>query len=268
MIIQCSNIPDGTVISQDGVEISYNVQGKGKPAIVLIPGWTNSKTIWDDQISHFSEKYKVIAIDLAGHGKSANNRDKWTMSAYGDDVVAVVNKLRLKDVVLVGFSMGGFVVFEAEKKIPEKVSGIVLVDAFRDVEYSIPIELAEKQYNDLVEKLNNPSPEKFSGFKNNQETNYKRLLAMYEEFSTIGWLESLENGIRWRNNKTIKALQNVQSPLIAINSDLSPSNVEAFQKYVPSFKAHIVENTSHVIMWDAPDEFNRLLDEAILDFSK
>jgi pimeloyl-ACP methyl ester carboxylesterase len=140
IIIQCSNKPDGTVISPDGVEISYNVQGKGKPAIVLIPGWTNPKTIWDDQISHFSEKYKVIAIDLAGHGKSANNRDKWTMSAYGDDVVAVVNKLRLKDVVLVGFSMGGFVVFETEKKIPEKVSGIVLVDAFRDVEYSIPIE--------------------------------------------------------------------------------------------------------------------------------
>jgi pimeloyl-ACP methyl ester carboxylesterase len=267
ILYQCTNQSEKTTLSADGVEISFNVQGKGKPALVFIPGWTNPKTIWDDQVAHFSEKYKVVTIDLAGHGESGNNRDDWTMSAYGDDVVAVVNKLRLKNIVLVGFSMGGFVAFEAEKNFPDKVNGLVLVDVIRDVEYNIPLEIAEKQFNGLIEKLKNPSPEKF-GFKRNLEENYNKLLSIYEGYSTKGWLESLENAFHWMNDKTIEALENVQSPITAINSDISPTNIEAFQKYVPTYKANIVENTSHAIMWDAPDEFNRLLDESIKDFSK
>lgn len=42
--------------------------------------------------------------------------------------------------------------------------------------------------------------------------------------------------------------------------------MEAFRKYVPSFKANIIRGTGHVLMWDAPDEFNRLLEESIREF--
>jgi pimeloyl-ACP methyl ester carboxylesterase len=44
--------------------------------------------------------------------------------------------------------------------------------------------------------------------------------------------------------------------------------MEAFRKYVPSFKANIITGSGHVIMWDAPDEFNRLLEESIQEFMK
>ena len=45
-----------------------------------------------------------------------------------------------------------------------------------------------------------------------------------------------------------------------------PTNIEAFQKYAPTFKAKIVKDVGHLVMWDNPEEFNRLLEESIREF--
>ena len=92
-------------ISSDSIAISFNTLGKGKPAIIFVPGWTNPKSVWDEQMAHFSQKYQAVAIDLPGCGASGNNRTDWTMKAFGNDVVSVINKLKIDEVVLVGFSM-------------------------------------------------------------------------------------------------------------------------------------------------------------------
>lgn len=270
ILYQCTNQSEKTTLSSDGVEISFNVQGKGKPALVFIPGWTNPKTIWDDQVALFSEKYKVVTIDLAGHGESGNNRENWTISAFGDDVVAVIKKLKLKDVVLVGFSMGGQVVIEATKKVPKKVRGTILVDTMKDLEKKLPMDIVDKQYAGIIEFLNNPIIERSEGrtFKRNIEDNFNRIVAMYDGASTIGWKESLKGVFQWQNEESIESLKSINTPIIAINSDRSPTNIEAFRKYVPSFEVKIIKDTGHVVMWDAPDEFNQLLDETIMEFSK
>jgi len=271
ILYQCTNQSKKTTMSSDGVEISFNAQGKGKPAIVFIHGWTNNKTIWDDQVAHFSEKYKVVTIDLAGHGESGNNRQDWTISAFGKDVVAVINKLKLKDVILVGFSMGGPVVVEASTYIPQKVRGIIFVDTLKDIELKRQLEMAEKQYEGLLQVLSNPSPEMFRGryFKRNLDVQFERVLTMYEDdFSTIGWKESLEGTMYWYNEECTETLKEINAPVVAINSDNSPTNIEALRKYLPSFQVNIVNNTGHVVMWDAPDEFNQLFDSTIKDFLK
>jgi len=81
------------VVSSDGVKISYEVREKGDPAIVLVHGWSNTRELWDAQISHFSQKHKVVALDLADFGESGNNRSSWTMKSFSEDVIAVVEKL-------------------------------------------------------------------------------------------------------------------------------------------------------------------------------
>ena len=136
IILSCMSDSVGTAVSSDGVEISYHKKGKGKPALVFVHGWTNNKTIWDSQVAHFSEKYKVVTIDLAGHEASGNNRNKWSMTAFRDDVVAVIHKLKLKQVVLVGFSLGGPVTIEVANKVPGLIDGVILVDAINDIAIS------------------------------------------------------------------------------------------------------------------------------------
>ncbi|MEK0338506.1 MAG: hypothetical protein QQN41_13840, partial [Nitrosopumilus sp.] len=72
--------------------------------------------------------------------------------------------------------------------------------------------------------------------------------------------------IKWQNEHCTNSIKAVKSPIIAINSDLQPTNVEAFRKYAPTFKAKIVGDVGHLIMWDNTEEFNRLLEESIQEF--
>ena len=66
-------------------------------------------------MDHFAFQYTVVAIDLGGHRESGLNQDTWTMVAFGQDVVAVVEQLELHQVILIGNSMGGTVSVEAAR---------------------------------------------------------------------------------------------------------------------------------------------------------
>ena len=264
----CTNEPDNVAISQDGVKISFDKQGEGEPTLVFIHGWSNNRSIWDSQISHFSEKYRVITIDLAGFGKSGNNRNTWTMSSFGEDVVAVINQLKLNQVVLVGFSMGGPVIIETAKKAPEHIAGLVLVDILQNIEMKYSpamIGYIDSSYMDLV---TSPTPEKLEGvfYKKNPDASFERVLSMLKDAPRIGWKESLNEFCRWCNEDCNESLKKIQASIISINSDSEPTNVEAFRKCVPSFKVKIIPDVGHVIFWDSPEEFNRLLEESIQEF--
>ena len=100
--------------------------------------------------------------------------------------------------------------------------------------------------------------------KTNPETAYQRVLTMLGNDPDItGWRESINGFMDWHNEKKMEALKQCRVPILAINSDMQPTNVEAFRKIIPSFDAKIVPGSGHVIMWDATDEFNRLLEECV-----
>jgi pimeloyl-ACP methyl ester carboxylesterase len=264
----CKSEPITTIVSFDGVSINFDNEGKGEPAIILVHGWSNTRSIWDAQVSHFSEKYQVIAVDLPGFGKSGNNRTDWTIVSYGEDISDIIQQLNLNKVVLVGFSLGAPIVIEAANKVPDNVIGVVLVDALKEVERQIPPQ--KEQYIDsvMMDLINNPTKEKLVGgfFKNNVDSAYQRVVSLLEGASHIGWRESLAGFWKWKNEHCTNSIQAVKAPIIAINTDMQPTNVEAFRKYAPTFKAKIVEDVGHVIMWDNTLEFNRLLEESIQEF--
>ena len=123
-----------SVTSSDGVSISYQISGRGRPAIVFIHGWLCDRTYWREQIPVFEQTHRVIALDLAGHGESERTRDVWTMQAFGEDVAAVVRAERLSRVVLVGHSMGGPVMLAAAEILGDRVAAVIGVDTLPDVE--------------------------------------------------------------------------------------------------------------------------------------
>jgi pimeloyl-ACP methyl ester carboxylesterase len=268
----CKKQPVTSAISADGVNIMFNNKGKGEPAIIFVHGWSNNKSIWDEQVAHFSEKHKVIAVDLAGFGESGNNRTNWTMSAFGNDVAAIINKLKLKNVVLVGFSMGAPVVLETAKKVPDKIKGVVLVDDLQNIETKYPPEMIHLFDSLLMDLITYPTKEKLVNlgfFKKNPDENFQRVVEMVNKYpSRIGYHESLSEYFNWTNEDCPETLKMVKAPVTAINSDSEPTNVEAFRKYVPSFQAKIITGVGHVLFWEEPDEFNRLLEESIQEFMK
>ena len=97
----------GFVTTSDGTEIFYKDWGKGQP-IVFHHGWPLSGDDWDAQMLYFLDKgFRVVAHDRRGHGHSSQTDTGNEMDTYAADVLAVVEKLGLKDAIHVGHSTGG-----------------------------------------------------------------------------------------------------------------------------------------------------------------
>src|SRR4051812_30350528 len=97
-----------TVLSSDGVRIAYESAGRGDTALVFVHGWACDRTYWAAQMPEFSKTYRVVAIDLAGYGESGRNRTDVSFQAFGQDVAAVIDALKLRNVIVVGHSAGAY----------------------------------------------------------------------------------------------------------------------------------------------------------------
>ena len=126
----------------DGVAIVYSAAGAGEPALVFIHGGLADRTFFDGQLKAFAGRYRVIALDLAGHGESGANRTKWGIPEFGADVKAVVEAEKLKRVILFGNSLGGPTAIEAALLLPDRVIGVVGIDTFQSLDYSMTTEVA------------------------------------------------------------------------------------------------------------------------------
>ena len=96
-----------TVITKDGASIFFKDWGKGQP-IVFSHGWPLNADAWDEQLVYFaSNGYRAIAQDRRGHGRSSQPWTGYDMDTFADDLAALVEKLELREAILVGHSMGG-----------------------------------------------------------------------------------------------------------------------------------------------------------------
>ncbi|MBN1224384.1 MAG: alpha/beta hydrolase [Candidatus Aminicenantes bacterium] len=259
-------------ISADGVSITYEVRGEGEPALIFIHGWCCDRSYWKEQLPHFAEKYKVVAVDLAGHGESGLERKEWTMTAFGEDVIAVIDKLNLEQVVLVGHSMGGLVILATAKLIPEHVLGLIEVDEIFDVkvqhtqkqieEFLIPLR------TDFVKTFHGIVPQFFFTPKSNPDLVEGVISDMSECPPEIGvGIMSVEGGyFDFINNDLLSALKSLKIAIVCINSDSEPTPVESNQEVVPTMSAKIMPGVGHFVMMEAPETFNRLLEDTIQEF--
>jgi pimeloyl-ACP methyl ester carboxylesterase len=108
--------------------ISYSDTGKGT-AIVMLHGFLENQKMWDNYAEIFSKKNRVITIDLLGHGETECMGYVHSMEDNADAVHAVLAELRIRKVILVGHSMGGYVALAFAELYPENVKGLVLLNS-------------------------------------------------------------------------------------------------------------------------------------------
>ena len=95
--------------TQDEAKIYYEDHGKGQP-IVLVHGWLCSSKFWQKNAPELAKEFRVVTLDLRGHGNSSKTLNGHTIAQYGRDVRAVVDWLDLRNFTMVGWSLGGSVV--------------------------------------------------------------------------------------------------------------------------------------------------------------
>lgn len=109
-------------------KISFTDSGKGT-AIVLLHGFLENSTMWDYFIADFSKKYRIITIDLLGHGNTEPLGYVHSMEDNADVVHAVLSELKIRKAVLVGHSMGGYVALAFAELYADNVKGMVLLNS-------------------------------------------------------------------------------------------------------------------------------------------
>jgi len=109
-------------------KISFTDQGKGT-AVVLLHGFLENKTMWDKYVSALSKNHRVITIDLLGHGETECLGYVHTMEDQADMIFAVLISLRIRKIVLVGHSMGGYVALAFAELYPDNVKGLFLLNS-------------------------------------------------------------------------------------------------------------------------------------------
>jgi pimeloyl-ACP methyl ester carboxylesterase len=113
----------------DGMTIHSTSTGKGAKTLMLVHGWTCDETSWADNVPELSKHYRVITLDLPGHGKSGAPKDgKVTMDMFAKAVEAVRVEQKVDKIILVGHSMGTPVIRQYAHLYPQHVAALVLVD--------------------------------------------------------------------------------------------------------------------------------------------
>jgi len=266
---------EAVAIKNGEVSISYTMAGNGDTSIVFVHGWGISKEYWKEQIEELSSDYKVVALDLGGHGQSGHNRENWTIEEFAKDVRAVIDGLHLNNVILVGHSMGGEIILQTALSFPAKVIGFIGIDNFKQFVTSFTPQ-EEKQVSDFMQSLK-------SNF-DTTATMYTRLALFPRGYSDTNSVNRVIRSIRQTDSAVaIKALESLMYfalkdsemisrlpiPAHLIVSDYTATNEESFRRAAKAGSSiRVIKGTGHYPMIEQPHQFTELLKETIHEIGK
>jgi pimeloyl-ACP methyl ester carboxylesterase len=241
----------------DGAKVHWSSKGSAKQAVILVHGWTCDETSWDAQVPVLSQKYRVITLDLPGHGKSDPPKDgKFSMAVFARAVEAVRAEAKVDRVVLVGHSMGTPVIREYARMYPKHVAGLVPVDGLlliggtgrggpNPAAMTGPDGMKAREA--MIRGMFTPATPAAV-----QQHVLKMMLAPPEATASGAMIATFDSG---NLNDFVTTV-----PVLGIYAGNSPmANRDGLKKLFPNSEYVQVAGTGHFVMLERPEEFNRLL---------
>lgn len=245
--------------SADGIDLFYEMTGQGRATLLFVHGWLGSAAWWADQCAFFAGSYRVLAMDLAGHGRSGRGRRSWSAEAYARDIVAVIEHSAAENVIIVGHSMAGAYALEAALLCP-RVRALVPVDTLKDLDKLLTPEQAEefllRHYRtDFPAAIRDLIPR----FLFSPATPPEVRERLAREFACIDGVTAAEL-LAPLYQQDVRALaREVAVPVRAIVADFAPVNPETNRRYLRDYDLVVMKDCGHYPMLEQPKEFNRVL---------
>jgi pimeloyl-ACP methyl ester carboxylesterase len=170
-IVSAEETPTTGYAPVNGLKMYYEVHGTGDPVVLLHGAFMTITNNWTGWIGELSKTRKVIAIEMQGHGRTADIDRDFSSQNLADDVAALLDYLKIPRADLLGYSMGGGVAMQCAIRHPEKVRKVVSISA------ALRRDGWVKEALDSIPKL---TPEAFKGSP--IETEYKKLSPTPNEF--------------------------------------------------------------------------------------
>ena len=260
---------DAMKVNLNKSTIFYTTKGNGDTTLLFIHGWCINSRYWADQQDYFSSKYKTIALDLPGFGKSEAERENWTIEEYSKDIICFIDHLNLKNVILIGHSMAGEIILEAALTNHSAIKGIIGIDNFK----MIDVQFTPQQYEEMngflkmIENdFNNAAPvyaERMLLSPSTDEAVSNRVKTDFMNANVNVGLSSLNNFINYTMGEATK-LEKLNCKLYLLNSNVIPTNMQGLKNRCKnSFEVHEIEASSHYPMIEKPVEFNKVLQKIL-----
>ncbi len=250
-------------LRHDGVVLAYEERGTGAPPIVLVHGVACHRGFWSFQLEHFSQRHRVLAVDLRGHGASDAPEQRYTIKGFADDIVWMCAQLGMARPIVVGHSLGGLVALELAASYPEQLRAAVLVDSVL-----LPPGDHARVVRELVAALRSPEAEQvlrdyFAQFFG-ADDDPRRMAWILEEakrtpphVTSSVWEESVRV---WDD---ADALAHCVAPLLYLNAGTPNADLERAAQLQPGLLMGRTIGSGHFSPLEVPEQVNAMLDRFV-----
>lgn len=240
--------------------LRYQDAGEG-PVIVLLHGYLETLKIWKEFVIELSKKYRIIAPDLPGHGKSEITEEIQTMDSMAYSIKLMLDHLEIKKCVMVGHSMGGYVALAFLERYPDLLQGISLFHSgpFADTE-------EKKEHRDREIHLIKHGKKSLVYHNHISKTFAKdniylypdineKLIKLCQKSSEYGIISALE-GMKVRPDR-LALLENTKIPvqyIIGKMDNFIPMGVLEKIKFPIGTDIVVLENSGHMGMFEEKEK--------------
>lgn len=247
--------------------VYYEAYGGNEPALVFVHCWAGNRKFWREQQKAFSGKYRVVLLDLPGHGQSGKPEIRYDLDLFAGAVQAVMDTVDVEKAVLIGHSMGFAVSRQLALNSPERVIGLVSADGVAD---RVPEDPAARQeWEDTWNFF-------IAGFESEEYLEFNRnfLEEMFVESTSdearsfvVEEIEKTPQHVMAGAMRELAAPKNwtteqVTVPVLAIyvqNQWLPPDNEEFMRSLYPDLRYELWQDTGHFLQIERPEKFNNSL---------
>lgn len=117
-----------TTIGEENISYCIKSEAEPKQSVIFIHGFPFDKSIWNDQIASLPANVQGISYDIRGFGESTTRHHFFNIDLFAQDLLSFIESLSLKNCILCGISMGGYIALRAYEIAPDKIGGLILCD--------------------------------------------------------------------------------------------------------------------------------------------
>jgi len=248
--------------------ISYTDEGpENAPVVILMHGFPLNKSMWNKQIDMLIETYRVIAYDVRGHGNSTAGTADFSIELFVDDLLGLMDALKIDRAILCGLSIGGYIALNAVEYFPKRFDALILCDTncIADTPEAIGKRLMaiksirkngqEQSAHESLKVLF--APESF--------VTSKEKIALVKEMIMKTPLETLSRTLLalTRRKETCTKLTDIQIPVLIVvgkEDQITPPDAALqMQKKIKRATLNIIEHAGHLSNIENSYEFNSQL---------
>ncbi|WP_242404562.1 alpha/beta fold hydrolase [Janthinobacterium agaricidamnosum] len=230
----------------NGIRLYYAIVGKGAPVILLHGGLSNSD-YWGKQIDALKKNRQVILVDSRGHGRSSRDAQPFGYDLMTDDVVALMDHLKIQKADIVGWSDGAIIGIDLALRHRERIGKVVAFAANTNVKGVNPEVEKNPTFGAFIERSGPEHIKLSGGTQKDHDSFVEQISKMW--FSQPNWSDA--------------QLKSISTPILVIDGDHDEAILRKHTDYIaatiPGASLKILPNASHFAFLQDPASFNQAI---------